>query len=136
MRHLVINPRAERFARQQSGMEDVLAISWRLSVIVLGLIGLTFALEAGQEVLAPLFLAVVIGLMFGPLADRLEVTSSPHSIHSSFFENAKTGLWSDGAQYTPSSSRNIVPPIPYTRSMKPGTWLEPSMVFRSIFASV
>ena len=92
MRHLVINPRAERFARQQSGMEDVLAFSWRISVIVLGLVGLTFALEAGQEVLAPLFLAVVIGLMFGPLADRLERSAVPPALSALIVVMAFLGI--------------------------------------------
>ncbi|WP_152664511.1 AI-2E family transporter [Devosia geojensis] len=52
--------------------ERVLANAARLAVVAIGLVVALVALQAGQVFLAPVFLAIVTGLMFGPLADRLE----------------------------------------------------------------
>jgi predicted PurR-regulated permease PerM len=52
--------------------ETLLANVARLSLIAIATIVLIAALDVAQVILAPVFLAVVIGLMFGPLSDRIE----------------------------------------------------------------
>jgi predicted PurR-regulated permease PerM len=44
----------------------------RLSILVLGFFALILALQAAHAILAPISLAIVLGLVFGPIADRLE----------------------------------------------------------------
>ena len=56
----------------KSGFEVALSRGAQISLIVLGLLGLVFALHAGKYVLAPVGLAIIVGLMLGPLATRLE----------------------------------------------------------------
>lgn len=56
----------------KSGVEVGLSRAAQVSLIFLGLLGLTFALHAGKYILAPVSLAIVVGLMLGPLAGRLE----------------------------------------------------------------
>ncbi|PLX38703.1 MAG: AI-2E family transporter [Hyphomicrobiales bacterium] len=48
-----------------------------MSLIAIGIVVLGVVLEYAQVLLAPLALAVVIGLMFGPLADRIERLGIP-----------------------------------------------------------
>jgi predicted PurR-regulated permease PerM len=49
-------------------------------MVGVGFVALIFALQAGEFILAPIFLAVVIGLMFGPLATRIENSGVPPTI--------------------------------------------------------
>lgn len=56
----------------KSNFEVVLARGSQIALCSLGLLGLVFALKAGQYILAPVALAVVIGLMLGPIATRIE----------------------------------------------------------------
>lgn len=53
-------------------LETLLANAARLALVAIGLLALIAALEYARMILAPVFLAVVIGLMFGPLSDRIE----------------------------------------------------------------
>ncbi|MBD1549563.1 AI-2E family transporter [Roseibium aggregatum] len=55
-----------------SEFETQLATAARLSVILIGGIAVVGVLDYAQVILAPIALAIVIGLMFGPLADRIE----------------------------------------------------------------
>lgn len=64
---------AERY--EQSQFERLLGNAARIALVFLGLMALVVALKLGQVVLAPVWLAVVIGLMFGPLADFFEARS-------------------------------------------------------------
>ncbi|WP_417766641.1 AI-2E family transporter [Stappia sp.] len=57
--------------------EAILANTSRLAIIAIGVITVIAALEYAQMILAPIFLAVVIGLMFGPLSDRIEQLGIP-----------------------------------------------------------
>lgn len=57
---------------------------WRTAVIGLGLLGLVVALDATEFLVAPIFIAVVIGLMFGPVADRLERLGLPAGVAAAF----------------------------------------------------
>ncbi len=56
----------------KSNVEIFLAQAAQVSVIVIGVIALIFALAAGEYILAPISLGIVIGLMLGPIAARLE----------------------------------------------------------------
>jgi predicted PurR-regulated permease PerM len=49
-------------------------------MICVGFVALIFALQAGEFVLAPIVLAVVVGLMFGPLATQIEGYGIPPMI--------------------------------------------------------
>ena len=53
-------------------MGDSVSVAARLSVIVVGVVVATAALDAAQLILAPVTLAIVVGLMFGPVAGALE----------------------------------------------------------------
>ena len=46
--------------------------SAQVAVIVMGLVAAVFALHAGEYILAPASLGIVLGLMLGPVATRLE----------------------------------------------------------------
>lgn len=78
--------------RPRASMDEMIATSARLAVIGMGLVALTFALEAGEILLAPIVLAVVIGLMFGPLAGRLEAAGVPPSVSALFVVVAFSAL--------------------------------------------
>ena len=56
----------------KSNVEIFLAQAAQVSVIVIGIIALVFALATGEYILAPISLGIVIGLMLGPIATRLE----------------------------------------------------------------
>ncbi|MBA3449059.1 MAG: AI-2E family transporter [Pseudaminobacter sp.] len=56
----------------KSNLEILLARSAQASLVLLGLIGFIYALAAAEYILAPVTLGVVIGLMVGPVANKLE----------------------------------------------------------------
>jgi len=60
--------------------ERVLTNASRLSLCLVGIIGVMFALQVGQFVLAPVLLAITIGLMFGPVADLMEEHGVPEAL--------------------------------------------------------
>ena len=64
----------------ESQFERVLNNAARLSMVAIGVVVLLFVLQAGQVFLAPVTLAIVIGLMFGPVADRLETFGVPPAL--------------------------------------------------------
>jgi predicted PurR-regulated permease PerM len=64
----------------KSNVEIVLSRGSQLAAIVLGLVAMVFALEAGEFLLAPVALAIVIGLMLGPVATRLERAGLPTAL--------------------------------------------------------
>jgi len=66
----------------RSSFEIVLGRASQFSVILVGLVALIFALHAGKFVLAPVSLAVVVGLMLGPVASRLERLGMAPSVSS------------------------------------------------------
>ncbi len=51
----------------------------RVSIIFLALVALVATLHFSKTILAPIMLAVVIGIMFGPIADRIEKFHIPAS---------------------------------------------------------
>jgi predicted PurR-regulated permease PerM len=52
----------------------------RLAMVFIGFCVVVFALKAAQSILVPVALAIVVGLMFGPVADRLEARGIPSAI--------------------------------------------------------
>ncbi len=56
----------------KSNVEIVLQRGAQLAMIGLGLLGLCFALHFGRFIMAPVAFALVIGLMLGPVAARIE----------------------------------------------------------------
>ena len=60
--------------------ERILGNASRLSLCLIGALGVMFALQVGQFVLAPVLLAITIGLMFGPVADLLENRGVPEGL--------------------------------------------------------
>ena len=63
-----------------SQFERVLNNAARIAMVGIGVVVLLFVLQAGQVFLAPVTLAIVIGLMFGPVADRLEAIGVPPAL--------------------------------------------------------
>lgn len=61
----------------KSNLELLLARGSQVAILFVGLITLIFALDAGQFLLAPLSFAIVLGLMLGPIASRLEARGVP-----------------------------------------------------------
>ncbi|MEP7239643.1 MAG: AI-2E family transporter [Devosia sp.] len=55
-----------------SQFDRLLSVSARMALVVVGSLALVVALGLGKVILAPISLAVIVGLMFGPLADFLE----------------------------------------------------------------
>ena len=56
----------------KSNVELLLLRSAQVAVIAIGVVAIIFALHAGEYILAPASLGVVLGLMLGPIATRLE----------------------------------------------------------------
>lgn len=56
----------------KSNVELLLQRAAQTSIILVGFVTAVFALEAGEYVLAPASLGIVIGLMLGPVATRIE----------------------------------------------------------------
>ena len=56
----------------KSNVELLLLRSAQVAVIVMGLVTAVFALHAGEYILAPASLGIVLGLMLGPVATKLE----------------------------------------------------------------
>jgi predicted PurR-regulated permease PerM len=61
----------------KSNFELLLARGGQVSIIFMGLVALVFALHAGEYIFAPISLAIVIGLMLGPVASLLERRGMP-----------------------------------------------------------
>ena len=64
----------------ESQFERVTGNAARVAIVFIGFLGLLFALHVGQVFLAPVTLAIVIGLMFGPVADRVERFGVPPAL--------------------------------------------------------
>lgn len=64
----------------RSQFEHILQNSSRLSILVMGLVAFAVAMSLGKFILAPISLAIVIGLMFGPVADAMERRGVPSAL--------------------------------------------------------
>jgi predicted PurR-regulated permease PerM len=67
----------------KSNVELLLLRSAQVSVIIVGLVATIFALEAGEYILAPASLGIVLGLMLGPVATQLENRGFPSGLSAS-----------------------------------------------------
>ena len=61
----------------KSNVELLLAHGAQVSLVLMGLVAFIFALHAGEYILAPIAMGIVIGLMLGPVAVRLERLGVP-----------------------------------------------------------
>ena len=64
----------------RTNFERVLGNASRMSLVLIGIVVALVAIQAAQVILAPVLLAIVIGLMFGPLADMMEQRGVPEGI--------------------------------------------------------
>jgi predicted PurR-regulated permease PerM len=64
----------------KSNVELLLQRGTQISVIIMGVIAAIFALGAAEYILAPASLGIVLGLMFGPVATRIENRGLPPAI--------------------------------------------------------
>ena len=60
--------------------ERVLANAAQISMVIVAVVASVMALQQAQVVLAPVFLAIIVGLMFGPIADALEARGVPEPV--------------------------------------------------------
>jgi len=83
MERKTLQPRAKAAVSpdmNESQFERVLNNVARLAIVGIGFAVLLAVLQAGQVFLAPVTLAIVIGLMFGPVADKLESWHVPPAL--------------------------------------------------------
>jgi predicted PurR-regulated permease PerM len=64
----------------QSSLETIITSASKISIIFMGLVMMIVALDLGEIILAPVFLGIVIGLMFSPVARRIENSGIPSSL--------------------------------------------------------
>lgn len=67
----------------KSNVELLLLRGAQVAAIVMGFVAIVFALYAGEYILAPASLGIVLGLMLGPLATRLERRGMPPGLSAS-----------------------------------------------------
>ncbi|KXF76462.1 hypothetical protein ATN84_14965 [Paramesorhizobium deserti] len=79
MRHFQPNPAFVRLPPKLD-IEALLAIAARLSVVLLAILATMIAFHLGRYILSPVALAIVIGLMFGPVATHLENHGVPKEL--------------------------------------------------------
>jgi predicted PurR-regulated permease PerM len=60
--------------------ERILSNASQLAIVAMGAFALLVALKLGEVVLAPVFLAITVGLMFGPVADILDKRGVPDGV--------------------------------------------------------
>ena len=65
---------------QRTNFERVLGNAAQFAIVTMGVIVAFVAVREAQVVLAPLFLAITVGLMFGPVADLLEQRGVPEAL--------------------------------------------------------
>ena len=64
----------------ESQFERITATTARMATVLMGFLALLVALKVGEVFLAPVTLAIVVGLMFGPVADRVERFGVPPAL--------------------------------------------------------
>ncbi len=60
--------------------ERVLANTAQISMVIVAVVAAVVALQEAQVVLAPVLLAIIVGLMVGPIADALEARGVPEPV--------------------------------------------------------
>lgn len=64
----------------RTNFERVLGNASQMAMVLVGVVVALVAIQAAQVILAPVLLAITIGLMFGPLADMMEKRGVPEGI--------------------------------------------------------
>ncbi len=64
----------------ESQFERILRNASGLAIVAVGVVAVGWVFIGGQVILAPVSLAIVVGLMFGPVADRLEKMHIPPAL--------------------------------------------------------
>lgn len=78
MARVARRPAADEISETQ--FDRILGYSARAAMVLIGFLALLLALKVGQVFLAPITLAIVVGLMFGPVADRVERFGVPPAL--------------------------------------------------------
>jgi predicted PurR-regulated permease PerM len=72
--------------------ERILQNTSRLAILTIGIVAFAVAMALGKFILAPISLAIVIGLMFGPVADIMEKRGLPSALSAGVVVIAFLGL--------------------------------------------
>ena len=72
--------RAVPRSMDRAQFEHIVLTTSHLAMILVGAVVLAVALALGKFILAPISLAIVIGLMFGPIADAMEHRGTPAAL--------------------------------------------------------
>jgi predicted PurR-regulated permease PerM len=64
----------------RTNFERVLGTASQMAIVLIGAVVTLVAFHAAQVILAPVLLAIVVGLMFGPLADMMEERGVPEAL--------------------------------------------------------
>ncbi|RYD84237.1 MAG: AI-2E family transporter, partial [Sphingomonadales bacterium] len=64
----------------RTNFERLLGNASRIAMVVVGVVVALVAVQAAQVILAPVLLAIIVGLMFGPLADMMENRGVPEAL--------------------------------------------------------
>ena len=56
----------------------------RLAMLFIGFVVVILAIQAAHAILVPVSLAIVVGLMFGPVADQLDARGIPPALSAAF----------------------------------------------------
>lgn len=64
----------------RTNFERVLGNAAQMAIVLVGIVVALVAIQAAQVILAPVMLAIIIGLMFGPLADMMENRGVPEGV--------------------------------------------------------
>ena len=65
---------------RRTNFERVMGYAAQMATVLVGIVVLLVAIQAAQVILAPVFLAITVGLMFGPVADAIERRGIPEGI--------------------------------------------------------
>lgn len=72
--------RATPRSMDRAQFEHILRNASQLSILMMGIFAFAVAMSLGKFILAPISLAIVIGLMFGPVADAMERRGVPSAL--------------------------------------------------------
>jgi len=72
--------RAVPRSMDRAPFERILENASRVSILLIGVVAFAVAMALGKFILAPIALAIVVGLMFGPVADAMERRGLPSAL--------------------------------------------------------
>ena len=72
--------RAVPRSMDRAQFERILENASRVSILLIGVVAFAVAMALGKFILAPIALAIVVGLMFGPVADAMERRGLPSAL--------------------------------------------------------